>query len=111
MILKMFKTLKDIREVRRDPSQFVGEQSRDIVRGVLLVWKLLGLCVLGVLFMFGFTHVLSGPYGWVRALFFVWFIVFAITLFIFKRIASFVGKTSEGVTRSVLEQREKISEK
>lgn len=102
MILKLFELRKQYREARRDPSGFASGQFMGILKGVLVVWKIILLLPLLVFGVFSFTTIFGGPYEWMRWVFFLWLIGWIVMMLILRIIVKVIERNVKKVSDATM---------
>ncbi|PCI21321.1 hypothetical protein COB64_00360 [Candidatus Wolfebacteria bacterium] len=81
-IFKIFRLRKQLRAIKSgvaDPSGFVVDQALGMIKGYVIVLAFLTLVVLGLLFVFGWTDLITQSTLFARILF--WIIFIPLSLF------------------------------
>jgi hypothetical protein len=95
MIFGIFKTYRDIKKGTADPTGFGRGMLLGVVKAPLMLFTLIGLGALAICFIFGWTGLLFGPFGFFRFLFFIILIPFSIFGVIFWSIYSKLKKLTQ----------------
>lgn len=69
MLLKLFKIRKNIKEAKKNPGNFVGDQVSDIAVGIVIIPALIIFLGLVLFFLLGFTTLLGGQFWFFKILF------------------------------------------
>jgi len=70
MIFRVLKVHKLAKEAKDNPGQFAGEEIGGMLKGLFIMPFIAALLLLALLFVFGFTTWLGGPFGFFKFLFF-----------------------------------------
>ncbi|HVY35942.1 MAG TPA: hypothetical protein VG982_01540 [Candidatus Paceibacterota bacterium] len=103
MLFQLLRLRKNIREARENPGKFAGSQAAGLATSIVIIPLLIAVLWLALLFLFGFTHVLGGPFGFFRFL-------FVFTLIIMVPIIVFLAKTIRVIRSSVRGTVNKVTE-
>lgn len=80
-IFKIFRIRKQMRDIKKgiaDPAGFAVKQTFGIIKGYLIVLALITFFVLGFLFIFGWTEIITQSGLFARVLFWILFIPLAL---------------------------------
>lgn len=77
MIFRVIQLYKNVKEGTADPTGFGRDQLLDIVKGFFIPFIVVGVLIVTLFGLLGFSDVLSvGPYGFFRILFWIGLLVF-----------------------------------
>lgn len=88
MIFAAFKTYKDIKKGIASPTGLGQEMLLDVLKAPLIVFTVVGIGALTLFFIFGWTDLLSGPYGFFKFVFWFLLIPFSILELVFWKLFS-----------------------
>ncbi len=105
MIFGIIKKYKDIKNGAKDPAGFGQGVALDFVKIPLTIFTITGVVSLGLLFLLGFTEVLTGPFSFFRFLF--WFLLVPFVLLevffwsLFRKFKKLIQKAKNRVDERV----------
>ena len=97
MLLQIFTIGKTIKELKSNPGGFAGEQTRDVIIGVILLPLIIIVLGLAFLFILGFTKLLGGPYLFFKFVFFLGLIITLVSSFFIYKLTSFLRRTTKKI--------------
>jgi hypothetical protein len=95
--IKVVKYKKMYKEGKENLGNLVVDQTSDILTGLFVLPTVISLFVLVVLFLLGFTNVLTNPSMLARVFFFIILIGFLMFYFIYRIFYSFTSKISRDI--------------
>ena len=104
MIFSILKTYKDVKKGTADPTGFGRDLALDVLKVPLMIFTISGIFALVVLFLLGWTEVLSGPFGFFRFVFFLLLIPFGILQLIFWKLFNKAKKLLKQAKKKVDER-------
>ena len=109
MIFAMIKTYRDAKKGIKDPGSFGEEMALDVIKIPLVIFTIVGILILALFFILGYTELLMNSIGIFKFLFFLTFIVFfsaeVLTWTLFLKIKKIVH-----MTRTKIETRANVIE-
>jgi hypothetical protein len=95
MLFKIFTIRKMMRDAKENPGQFAGGEIQDLLVGMFIVPILIGILLLALFFILGFTSVLGGPFMIGRIFFYLFLIGGGTTSFILWKIIKFTKQITK----------------
>ncbi len=71
MLFRFLKIRKMIQEARQDPGKLAGDETKDMILGILILPAIGIFLWLALMFILGFTTLLGGPMGFFKFVFIV----------------------------------------
>ena len=100
---KILQIRKMVKEARENPSKLAGEQVREMLWGLLIVPIVVGVLVLGLFFIMGYTHLFGFTLGIFRFLFWLGLVPSLIAFLMFRKLIVSASKISVRQTERVVE--------
>jgi pilus assembly protein TadC len=93
MIFRVISIYKNVKEGRKDPTGFGRDQLVDMVKGFVVPFIVVGILILTLFALIGFSNILGiGPFGFFRVIFVLGLLVFVGWLFVLRIVFSSLKK-------------------
>lgn len=105
MIFAIFKTYKDIKNGVADPTGFGQDALLEVLKVPLILFTIIGVLVLGLFYILGFTEIVLSSLGFFKFLFWISlipFLILELLLWLFyKAISGMIGKVKNRVDKEI----------
>ena len=100
---KILQIRKMVKEARENPSKLAGEQVREALWGLLIVPIVVGVLVLGLFFIMGYTHLFGFTLGIFRFLFWLGLVPTLVSFLMFRKLIVSASKITVTQTKKVVD--------
>lgn len=104
IFLKIFTFRKLYKGFSEDPSKASGEELVDVLRGIILIPKIIGFLILGVLFLFGFTHLVTEPLTACKIVFLLFLPIYLLFIIISKIVLHIIRTKVEFFAHKIIDR-------
>lgn len=104
IFIKIFTFRKLYKEFSEDPSKASGEELVDVLRGIILIPKIIGFIILALLFIFGFTHLITEQLTACKVLFLLLLPIYLLFIIISKIVLHIIHTKVESFAHKIIDR-------
>jgi len=105
LIFNIFKARKLYKDVKENPGKAVAGELSGLMLGLVLVPVIVVGAILALLFVFGFTSLMWGPFIIAKILFYIFSPVYLIVVFFVWRTLKKTRVKTESLTNSIVREK------